>query len=71
MAKIYKTRCRREGARVCVKCPECGVEQELILSDEDYQVNMKGHVFPDWVCMARPSGHYTCFKYWELRIVNW
>lgn len=72
MSKRGKWKCmaRRSGDRVYVRCPDCGEEQELVLGDEDYSVDERGLVHPDFVCMSHPGGRY-CGCAGPLWIVNW
>ena len=48
----YKVDCKRaDKGFVFIECPKCKTEQQVIISDEWYSIDLQGHVDPVFVCM--------------------
>ena len=57
----------RVNGVIHICCPQCGRDQELVESDEWYELNTEGKVHPIFVCMAKP---YNCTFMGHIWIVN-
>ncbi len=66
--KQTKLKCERRMGRVTIKCPSCHTVQELAIGREDYTIDPKGRVHPDFVCMKADR---SCGFMAPIWIVNW
>ena len=72
-----KVVCYQEGpgpnARTTIHCPKCRTLQEL--PKEDFKVDERGFVKPEFVCLAQHKAQngssYYCEYVEFLRITNW
>jgi len=53
---------------IYVYCPKCGIEQELLIDKNWYDIDRNGVVFPDFVCME-PSR--KCNYSAQIELINW
>jgi len=76
MATYQKVMSETRNGRLFIHCPRCRRQVELCIGKEpdDYQITTTGthagQVFPDYVCMERPNGHYCQFA-GPIWIVNY
>ena len=72
-----QVRARFHDGKIFVRCPACGIEQELkqnhpksTTNRDGYDIGRDGSVSPVWICMARVNGAY-CMQESLLKITNW
>lgn len=59
---------KKDGNSIFVCCPKCREEQELPLEEEWYSIDIKGNVYPVFVCMSKDR---KCNCMVDLRLKDW